>query len=243
MKWDVVRDFIAPESGTDNHLVLDVETAAPTVLRSGNDEADEQPEADVPMVVRYRVGNGHEGDIGAEALAHLVTDGGTDLDGTFRVAFAGSAADVELVRNPLPARGCAPESIAEVRLRAPIMFTEQRRAVTGADYARFLEAHPMVAGARALERWTGSWRCVVLLVDLVGGAALAPLEPELRQHLEPVRLAGHALEFREPVLVPLELSLRVCVAEQVPRTDVEERIMALFSGAGAAGRVTRPVPP
>ncbi len=229
--WQIVPDLLDSDSG-QAHLVLDVETGAPSVLRSGDGHAGRLPEDDVPMTVRYRVGNGSEGDIGAEALAHLLTDGTTALDGTFRLAFEGQPSDIEQIRNPLPASGIAPETIANVRLRAPIMFKEQRRAVTGADYARFLEDHPMVAAARAVGRWTGSWQAIVLLVDIKGGAPLdAELEADLRAHLERYRLAGHALEFREPVLVPLDLAMRVCVQPDMPRADVEERLLQLFSGA------------
>lgn len=230
MPWEIVPDLLERDE-TSACLVLDVETDAPSVLRSGDGTAGRLPESDVPMMVRYRVGNGAEGDIGAEALAHLLTDDTTTLDGSFHLTFEGRPSDVELVRNPLGAAGRSPETIADVRLRAPIRFREQRRAVTGADYARFAESHPMVAAARAVERWTGSWRAIVLLVDLVGGAVLDDtVEARLRTHLEPVRLAGHALEFREPVLVPLELELRVCVAPAVPRTDVEEQLLGLLSG-------------
>ncbi|SAL04860.1 hypothetical protein AWB78_07167 [Caballeronia calidae] len=228
--WQVVPDLFASDS-VQTHLVLDVETDAPSVLRSGDGMAGRLPESDMPMAVRYRVGNGTEGDVGAEALAHLLTDGNITRDETFLV-FEGQPSDIEAIRNPLAASGIAPETIADVRLRAPIMFNEQRRAVTGADYAKVLETHPKVAAARAVERWTGSWRAIVLLVDVDGGAPLdADLEASFRNHLEPYRLAGHALEFREPVLVPLELAMRVCVLPDVPRADVEERLLQLFSGA------------
>lgn len=229
--WQIVPDLFDSDS-TQPHLVLDIETDAPSVLRSGDGMAGRLPESDVPMVVRYRVGNGTEGDIGAEALAHLLTDGTSALDGSFRLAFSGQPSDIYWVRNPMSTSGVAAETIANVRLRAPIMFKQQRRAVAASDYAKFLESHSQVAAARAVERWAGSWRVIVLLVDMADGVPLsAEIETSFRDHLEPYRLAGHALEFREPVLVPLELAMRVCVQADVPRTDVEEQLLQLFSGS------------
>ena len=44
--------------------------------------------------------------------------------------------DCKLVRNPLPAQGgVEPETIEDVRQRAPAAFRTQERAVTEADYA------------------------------------------------------------------------------------------------------------
>ena len=95
----------------------------------------------------------------------------------------------------------------------------------------FLKEDVLVEDARAVERWTGSWRVIVLIVDLVGGGTLdAATETRFRRHLEPYRLAGHALEFRTPLLVPLELAMTVCVEPAVPRDVVQEHLQLLFSG-------------
>jgi hypothetical protein len=233
--WDVVDELFASK-GDDQHLVLDVEHGDSATLRTGDDISGSLPDPAIAMVARYRIGNGIEGNVGAEAIGHLLTDAYTGLDGTLVQGFTGQPSDVARVRNPLPATGgLAPETIAEVRVRAPIGFRTQERAVVPDDYVHFLAEDPLVANAKAIEQWTGSWRAIVLLVDLVGGGTIdEPTELRFRRRLERVRLAGHVLEFRSPTLVPLEVAMRVCVAPDAVADAVEERLMALFSSGRLA---------
>lgn len=230
--WEVVDDLFAND-GTDQALVLDVEHGGAAALRTGDGIAGMRPDPDVPLVARYRIGNGLEGNVGAEAIGHILTDAYTGLDGALVQGFAGQPSDVAYVRNPLPATGgLAAETIADVRVKAPIGFRAQERAVVPADYVMFLRGDPLVSNAAAIEQWTGSWRAIVLLVDLVGGGTIdAATEERFRRLLEPVRLAGHVLEFRSPALVPIEIEMRVCVAPDAERDSVLERLMLLFSPA------------
>lgn len=230
--WTVVEELVASD-GDDQHLVLDVEQGGAASLRTGDGIAGRLPDPAVPMVARYRIGNGIEGNVGAEAIGHLLADAYTGLDGSLLQGFTGQPSDVALVRNPLAAvGGVAPETIAEVRVKAPIGFRTQERAVVHDDYVAFLRRDPLVANAKAIEQWTGSWRAIVLLVDLVGGGPIdAATEERFRARLEPVRLAGHLLEFRSPALVPLEIGMRVCVAPDAETDAVLERLMAVFSSA------------
>ena len=64
------------------------------------------------------------------------------------------------MRNPLPAQGgIEPESIEEVRQKAPSAFRTQERAVTPEDYAEVAQRCGLdVQRAAATFRWTGSWR-------------------------------------------------------------------------------------
>ena len=73
--------------------------------------------------------------------------------------------------NPLPAVGGQdPESLEDVRQRAPVAYRVQERAVTPADYAEVTERYPEVQRAAATFRWTGSWHTVFLTVDRSAGA-------------------------------------------------------------------------
>jgi hypothetical protein len=232
--WEV-RDDLFDSENTDQHLVLDVEHGGVATLRSGDGLSGRLPGSG-QMTARYRIGNGIAGNVGAEAIGHLLTDAYVGIDGSLVQAFAGQAGDVVLVRNPLAALGgIAPETIAEVRVRAPIGFQEQRRAVTPADYVTFLKRDPTVANAKAVEHWTGSWRAIVLLVDLIGGGGIDDeTETRFRHLLEPVRLAGHVLEFRSPTLVPVEIAMTVCVKPEARTDTVLQRLTALFSSARLA---------
>ena len=226
--WEVV-DELFDERGS--RLALDVGDDGRAELRSGDLSREESFDESAEFTIRYRIGNGVRGNVGAEAIAHLLTGPHAGASGSLIGGLGARAGDIALVRNPLPARlGAEPETIEEVRLRAPIAFRAQDRAVTSDDYAAFLMRDPLVAGARAVEQWTGSARAIVLLVDLVGGGAIdGALEQRFRNRLERVRLAGHVLEFRDPAFVPVEIAMRVCVRGSVRRDDVLRKLTRLFS--------------
>lgn len=226
--WTVVDEILTPQG---QQLVLDIGEEGRATLRTGAIEDQAAFDAGQPFEVRYRLGNGTAGNVGAEAIAHLLTDPHQNRDGALVPGLTARPGDVEAVRNPLPAiGGTEPETIAQVRQRAPIMLRAQERAVTGDDYARLLRDDPRVANVRAVEQWTGAARAFVLLVDLVGGGRVdGGLEQSFRDLLERYRLAGHVLEFRDPNLVPIEIAMRVCVRAGVPRDAVLQRLMRLFS--------------
>lgn len=228
--WTLVHDMF-DERADARVLALDVDDRGVGILRTGDGINGRIPEEETAFDLRYRVGGGTIGNVGAESISHLLTDAYVGLDGALVVGFSGQASDIAAVRNPIPARGGSdPESIAVTRLRAPLNFREPRRAVTPKDYAERLMDYPRVTNAYAIERWTGAERAIVLLVDLAGGAPLdAAAEDELRRLLEPYRLAGHVLEFRTPVMVPVELAMRVCVQPGTLRDTVHEQLMRIFS--------------
>jgi predicted phage baseplate assembly protein len=123
--WEL-RESLLDSGPADRHFVVEVESDGTTTLRFGDKPFGTRPASGTSFVVSYRVGNGVAGNVGAGALAHVVTDiDGIKADG---------------VGNPLPARGGAePESIEEVRRSAPAAFRTQERAVTADDYARVAE--------------------------------------------------------------------------------------------------------
>jgi hypothetical protein len=69
-----------------------------------------------------------------------------------------------------------------------------------------------------------------LTVDRTGGA---PMDDEMRErltrHVDGYRMAGHDLEFEEPVRVSLEIALHVCVKSDYFRSDVKQRLRDLLS--------------
>ena len=231
--WNVVPEIF---DTTGQDLVLDIADDGRAMLRTGAIDVEEAFDASAPFTVRYRLGNGRRGNVGAEAIAHLLTDPHFGRDGALIAELTARPGDIAVVRNPLPAMGGAePESIAQVRLRAPITFRAQDRAVTPQDYATFLLDDPLVSNAKAIEQWTGSALAIVLLVDLAGGGTIdAGLETRFRNRLERYRLAGHILEFRDPALAPVELAMKVCVRAGVPRDAVLARLMRLFSSGRLA---------
>lgn len=212
--WLPKRDLL--NSGADaTEFVIEIEADGTAFLRFGDDQHGKRPEPETEFTAVYRVGNGAAGNLGAESLFHVVTD---------ELAVLG-------VRNPLPAYGgLEPETIEEVRQKAPYAFRIQERAVTEGDYAEATERHPGVQRAAATFRWTGSWHTVFLTVDRLGGLAVdEPFESQIRRHVERYRLAGYDLEVEGPCFVPLEIEMQVCVKPDYFRSHVQAELLEVFS--------------
>ncbi len=204
--WTPRRDLLASaDDATD--FVVEVEDDGRARLRFGDDGNGKRPDSGSSFLVSYRVGNGVVGNVGAEAIAHIVGIAA----GTFNS-----------VRNPMSAAGgVEPEDIEAARRDAPQAFRSQERAVTAADYVTAAERRPEVQRAAATFRWTGSWYTVFVSADRFGGSAVdAGFAARLRRHLERFRMAGYDLEVNDPRYVPLDVTLHICVKPDYFRTHV-----------------------
>ena len=202
-EWTAQPDLLGSDAFARD-FVVEVDDAGAAMLRFGDGVLGQA----APRAIRavYRVGLGAGGNLGRDALAHVVTpDPG-----------------ISRVWNPLPgAGGQDPEPIEEVKLYAPQAFRTQRRAVTDQDYADVAGKHPDVQKAMVTRRYTGSWNTLFLTVDRKGGRPVTQdFETELRDFIESYRLAGHDLEIEPPVTVPLEVRLKICVEPHHRRSDV-----------------------
>lgn len=213
-EWLPQRDLLASDAGA-TEFVVEVEADGTAYVRFGDDRFGSRPPTGTIFTADYRVGGGVAGNVGAGALAHVVSVN----------------AGVVAVTNPLPASGGrAPESIEQVRQNAPFAFRTQQRAVTAKDYAEVAERHAGVQRAAATMRWTGSWRTVFLTVDRLGGADVdADFEREMRAHLERYRMAGHDVEIDAPRYVSLEIEMTVCIKPGYLRSDVRRALLESFS--------------
>ena len=214
--WIVQTDLL----GSDRFapvFVSESEHDGVASLRFGDGVHGLRPNVGDTFTAVMRIGNGPEGNVGAEALRRIVT----------------SLNDIIAVRNPLPAEGgIAPESAPEIRRAAPEAFRIQQRAVTEQDWADVAARHPEVQRAKALFRWTGSWYTVFVTVDRLGGLPVLEdpvFKGELLAHLDRYRIAGYDLELRAPVFVPLQIDLRVCLAPGHFPADVREALTVVFS--------------
>lgn len=212
--WKAFNDLLNSKVD-DPHFVVEVEYDGTASLRFGDGQFGRRPAAGSTFTAHYRVGNGRIGNVGAETIKHIVTASG-GLSG---------------VRNPLPASGgLDPETAAEVRRRAPQAFRTQERAVTPADYAAVTERLEGVQHAAATLRWTGSWYTVFITVDRYGGVPLDDdFKDKLARHVERYRMAGHDLEFNDPIYVSLEIELFVCVNADSFRSDVRKSLLEMLS--------------
>lgn len=208
--WHAQRDLLA-SAGDASDFVVEIEDDGKARLRFGDDANGKRPDPDTSFVASYRIGNGGAGNVGAEAIAHVV----------------GTAAGVfEAVRNPLAAAGgVEPEDIEAARRDAPQAFRTQERAVTAADYAAAAERRADVQRAAASFRWTGSWHTVFVTADRFGGGAVdAGFAASLRRHLERFRMAGYDLEVNGPRYVALDIALHVCVKADYFRDEVQRAV-------------------
>jgi hypothetical protein len=222
--WIPKRDLLNSGPGKEE-FVVEVESDGTAFLRFGDDRFGSRPASGTKFLATYRIGNGVRGNVGAEALAHIVSDDPalvTDLSDPVIIG----------VSNPLPAQGgIDPESMEEVRQRAPSAFRTQERAVTPADYAAMTQRCDLgVQRAAATLRWTGSWRTVFLTVDRLGGEEVdADFERSMRQCLERYRMAGHDVEVDGPRPVSLEIDMTVCVKRGYLTSDVKAALLDVFS--------------
>ncbi|HEV8354076.1 MAG TPA: putative baseplate assembly protein [bacterium] len=199
----------------DRDFVVEMEADGTASLRFGDDVHGQRPDSGLTFTATYRIGNGRPGNIGADALAHIVTD---------NLPITG-------VRNLVPARGGVdPETMEEVRQKAPVAFRRQERAVTETDYADVTARHVAVQRAAATFRWTGSWHTVYVTVDRKGGLrADAPFQGQILEHIEPFRIAGYDLEVDAPRFVSLEIEMHVCAEPTYFRSDVKADLLDVFS--------------
>jgi hypothetical protein len=219
--WTPAHDLLASD-GSAREFVVEVENDGRVWLRFGDDVDGRRPAPTTVFAAGYRVGRGKRGNVGAEAIQHLIADPAT--------ISAPLAAAIQAVRNPLAAAGgVEPEPLIDVKLHAPRAFLRQERAVTLEDWAEVAGRHPEVQRAVATMRWTGSWNTVFLAIDRVGGRPVdESFERELHDHLERFRMAGYDLEIAGPRWVPLDIALTICVDPRHLRSVVVAELTAVF---------------
>ncbi|MEV6588566.1 putative baseplate assembly protein [Streptomyces acidicola] len=201
--WAPRRDLL--DSGSrDRHFVGELEDDGRLALRFGDGRHGAKPTPGARLALHYRLGGGSAGNVGAEAINHLVVQAADDCE---------AEASVAVVRNPLPATGgTEPEPVEQVRQLAPLDLRRTRlRAVTADDYAALASALPGVQRAAAEIRWTGSVQEAHIAIDAHGTGSPPPeLLAAVEQSLEAYRRIGHDLVVGPARLAPLDIALTVC---------------------------------
>ena len=220
--WQPQRDLLNSDA-TAKEFVAEIEADGVCYLRFGDAKQGARPESGNQFTATYRIGNGKNGNVGANTLTRLVTADAAVIAVMDKNAY---------VWNPLPAQGgLEAETMEEVRQFAPEAFRTQERAVTPADYAYFAQrSRNDVQQAAATFRWTGSWRTVFLTVDRMNGDKVDALfERQLRARLERYRMAGFDLEIDAPLFVSLDIALTICVNPHFFASDVKKALLEKFS--------------
>ncbi len=216
--WLGVRDLLS-SGPSARAFVVEINEVGRAHLRFGDGTHGRRAPEGAGLQAVYRVGQGRIGNVGAEAIAHYLPEarplGHADDLQPWEV--------VRRVRNILPARGGEdPQTSTQIKRLAPGAFRHQRRAVTAEDYARVVDEEPDVQRAAATIRFTGSWSTVFVTIDRRGDL---PVDDEsfrarILAKLESHRMAGYDVELEEPVRVPLDIAMTVCVEPGHPRARV-----------------------
>jgi len=220
LQWWAQRDLLSSGS-EDPHFVVEIDDRGFAHLRFGDGELGRLPTADSAFEAVYRVGNGVAGNVGAEAISHIVSE----------EILSGISIEP---RNPLPARGgTAPETVDKVKLFAPHAFRHDlQRAITPDDYAALVarDFSDSVQRVTAVFRWTGSWYEVLVAVDARGVSKPGKdLLKEILGRLYRYRRIGHDLVVRPAQLVPLDIAMIICVKEGFLRGHVKAALQDRFS--------------
>lgn len=229
-EWTPRRDLLDSKPDAPD-FVVETETDGTAYIRFGDDRLGSRPPVGTQFLATYRVGNGILGNIGIGSLAHLVTD---------NAAVATNPPSIIQIWNPLSAQGGKePETIEEVRQKAPTAFQQQERAVTPADYEELAKRDDTsVQRSACTFRWTGSWRTAFVTVDRLGDQAVdEAYKKQMRTTLERYRMAGYDLEVDSPRFVPLEIEMVICVASGYFASHVKTALLAQFNNRfGPDGR-------
>lgn len=228
--WHPKADLLASDND-DRHFVVEVEEDRRVQLRFGDGDCGRQPLPDTRFTASYRIGNGNRGNVGAEAISHIV----------FKDNFPEGVGFVQ-VRNPIAASGgIDPEPLAEARLYAPQAFKKiLQRAVTPTDYVTIVERDfaGRVQRAAARLRWTGSWYEILVAVDPLDGQADEHLLSEIHCHLLRYRRIAHDLVVAWASYVPVDVALDVCVQPNYLRGQIKAALLDVFSDRRLAGGAT-----
>ncbi|HEY8201383.1 MAG TPA: putative baseplate assembly protein [Actinomycetota bacterium] len=224
-RWRPRIDLLASRPG-DHDFVAEIDNDGVAHLRFGDGDAGAAPEAGMHFSATYRTGNGTAGNVGAEALSHLVL-AHTRLEG---VSVS--------IRNPLPATGGTdPEPVPDAKLFAPHLFRKRiERAITADDYAEIAGRNPALQRASAALVWTGSWYEAVVAADPLGREqADERLLREIEGYLWRFRRMGHDLRTVPARYVAVDLGLDVCVKPHFQRGHVKAALLDAFSNRVLVG--------
>jgi hypothetical protein len=215
--WTLRRDLLESERD-DLDFVVEMDDFGTAHVRFGDDDCGKQPEAQTVFSATYRVGNGPDGNVGAETIRYVV--------------FTNNLIAGLTACNPFPAQGgTSPEPVPQVKLLAPHAFRSTiERAVTADDYATLAERNPDLQAAAASLVWNGSWYDALVAVDPLGSET--PSRKLLRtvdRELCHFRRLGHDVVVRSARYVSIDLGFNICVLPDYLRAHVEAALLDAFS--------------
>ena len=224
-EWTPRRDLLDSNRFRQD-FVVEMESDGRAYLRFGDGLRGQKPAPGTSFKATYRIGKGLEGNVGRNAIAHLVAKNPQDQSATAELKAA-----IKKVCNYLPAQGgIDPELLSEVRLYAPQEFQTQERGVIDEDFVTLVERHPEVQKAKAIRRWNGSWYTIQLVVQRKDYKAVdAAFRKKIFDFMDHYRVLGYDITISAPRFVPLDLALIVDITSAQLAETVKQRLLETFS--------------
>ncbi len=224
-EWTEVRDF-ARSGPDDRHFTWDDASGqirfGPAVRQPSGEVrrfGAVPPEGSLISVTAYRVGGGAAGNVGARTLTAVRTP----------LPYVTTVTNLKAATG-----GSDPETVDEVKARAPLTIRTGRRAVTAEDFEQLtLESSPRIARVRCVPPKTNGGPVRLLIVPQVPEtkrrlddfALEEALLEQVTQTLEPRRLVGTRIELTTPFYlgVAVATTIRVISGRNAAavRQDVE----------------------
>lgn len=219
-KWTLRPDLLSSTPLATDY-VIDMEEDGTANLRFGFSGHGRMPQPGDEFYVSYRVGNGAEGNVRAETIAHIVLPVNPAIPPDAILA----------VRNPLAAEGGTErEPIEEARFYAPLSFRSQMRCVTAQDYVDAAKQLPNVLNAAAqLHGVEKEFTTILYVQRQAPGLVDAPFQARIARAFNELLLAGRRLRISEPVYVPLQIELVIQVGSQYDRARIGNALLQAFS--------------
>jgi predicted phage baseplate assembly protein len=236
--WQQVLSLLESGPADEVYQVDTDDDGRPTLLfgRGGELGADpasglgRRPPDTSRVEATYRIGNGIQGNVAADALTVPITEAGIWLLS---------------VTNPVAAVGGRdPESLQHAISVAPPTLEKRLVAVTAADFeaaaAEFTDpsGQKLIARSKADFRWTGSWLTVNLVVQPKGTDVLSPeVRAALLGYIDARRLAGYDVQVKLATYLAIRLDLDVCARPGFNQSDVQRGLETTLSNRILAGGV------
>lgn len=206
-QWDVTTGLVDTEPET-KRVVVEMEQDRTAGLRF-----NPATPPSGPLQATYLIGNGAIGNVAAESITQV----------------RGAPADIQSVRNPLPAVGGRdPETLDAARRAIPGCYRQnQPRALAPSDYATLSRKVSGVHNAAALLSWTGTRLCIRVAVQPRSGEDPDTMLLQRVEHaLIVARAIGHDVTVTppdyHPVFVALTVELDTFSIRDVARNKIAE---------------------
>ena len=239
--WFPVIDLLASDYD-DQHFMVEIDNAGRAHLRFGDGQLGQAPFVGERYLADYRVGKGEAGNVGAEAIRHIVTR--NLVDGVTITP-----------RNPLAAvGGVDPEPLADVKLFAPHAYRRWlERAIIADDYTEIVMRDFAEKLQAARSTITHIWPdeihiegappslnakqdFVIIAIDPIGQIDFpAELAQEVEQHLAHYRRIGHVVKVVPARYVGLKLTFEIHVHSNTLKGQIKAVLLDRLSDRSLTG--------